>query len=120
MFLAVHDQGACLVLNSFLVTYNVCPEKVLPGSLILLPQTVAPTNESEIVKIVGRCGDHSEPTSSKLDAICGTSGEWLQTNSPKEACLCKPGWEIAVTKCQGTVIITYVVHVSKSWVYTRL
>ncbi|KAJ7379762.1 hypothetical protein OS493_014169, partial [Desmophyllum pertusum] len=27
VFLAIHDQGACLVVDSFVVTYNVCPMK---------------------------------------------------------------------------------------------
>ena len=103
VFLAIHDQGACLVLYSFLVTYNVCPGKVLPGSLMLLPQTVAPTNESGIVEIMGKCVDNSESTSSDLGAVCGTSGEWLQGARSEGTCLCKPGWENAINKCQGRI-----------------
>ena len=104
VFLAIHDQGACLRLISFLVTYNVCPGKVLPGSLMLLPQTVAPTNDSDIVEIMGKCVDNSESTSPDLGAVCGTSGEWFRGARSEGACLCKPGWEIAVTKCQGTLM----------------
>lgn len=34
VFLAIHDQGACLVVNSIVVTYNVCPRKTLRDSLV--------------------------------------------------------------------------------------
>ena len=121
VFLAIHDQGACLVLYSFLVTYNVCPGKVLPGSLILLPETVAPTNESDTVEIMGKCVDNSESTSSDLGAVCETSGEWLQGARSKGACLCKPGWENAINKCQGTIMqyrcACYPLHSSRIFVY---
>ena len=102
VFIAIHDQGACFVLNSFLVTYNICQKETLPGSLIYLPQTMAPTNESEIVRVEGRCTDNSDLTSPDLIyAICLTSGEWVQAGDAKEVCRCKPGYEINITKCEG-------------------
>ena len=104
VFLAIHDQGACFALNSFLVTYNVCPRKTLPGSLVLMPETIAPMNKSEIVKVAGKCADNSEPTSLELAGICQSSGEWIQEDNAEGKCLCKPGWEKAVTKCQGICV----------------
>lgn len=102
VFIGIHDQGACFVLNSFLVTYNICPKQTLPGSLIYLPQAMAPTNESEIVRVEGRCADNSELASPDLDATCLTSGEWMRPDDGKEVCRCKPGYEINITKCEGT------------------
>lgn len=102
VFLAIHDQGACIALNSFVVTYRVCPGKVLPGSLLLVPQTVAPTNESAIVKVSGKCIANSDATSQELDAFCGTTGDWILPDSTvtKEVCLCNPGWESSAARCQ--------------------
>ena len=101
VILAIHDSGACIVLNSFMVTYRVCPNKVLPDSLLILPQTVAPTNESEIVRVSGKCVDNSKETSQGSEAICGKNGKWILADSAKEACLCNPGWERDVAKCRG-------------------
>jgi len=101
VFIGIHDQGACFVLNSFLVTYNICPKQTLPGSLIYLPQAMAPTNESEIVRVEGRCADNSELASPDLDATCLTSGEWMRPDDGKEVCRCKPGYEINITKCEA-------------------
>lgn len=101
VFLAIHDQGACLVLHSFVVTYNVCPRRTLPSSLVLLPQTIAPVNESETVKIPGKCAVNSEPTAPVLSAICGSSGEWTRSDDLAGECLCIPGWEKVVSECQG-------------------
>ncbi|XP_015754163.1 PREDICTED: ephrin type-A receptor 3-like [Acropora digitifera] len=100
VILAIHDSGACIVLNSFMVTYRVCPNKVLPDSLLILPQTVAPTNESEIVRVSGKCVDNSKETSQGSEAICGENGKWILADSAKEACLCKPGRERDVAKCR--------------------
>lgn len=102
VILAIHDSGACIALNSFMVTYSVCPEKVLPGSLLALPQTVAPTNESEIVRVSGKCVDNSKEASQGPEAICGKNGKWILADSAKEACLCNPGWERDVAKCRGS------------------
>jgi len=100
-FLAIHDQGACLVVNSIVVTYNVCPRKTLPDSLVLLPQTIAPVNESKIVKVMGKCAANSEPTAPQLDANCGSSGEWVRGDDSTGECLCIAGWEKVVSECQG-------------------
>ena len=102
VFLAIHDQGACLKINSVLVTYSVCPKRTLPDSLVVLPQTMAPTNESETVKVVGECTDHSESTSLELEAICKSNGDWLRAENGTGVCLCKPGWEKVAAQCQGT------------------
>ncbi|XP_029193980.2 ephrin type-B receptor 1-B-like isoform X1 [Acropora millepora] len=100
VILAIHDSGACFALNSFMVTYSVCPDMVLPDSLLVLPQTVAPTNESEIVRVSGKCVDNSKETSQGPEAICGKNGEWILADSAKEACLCNPGWQRDVAKCR--------------------
>ena len=101
VILAIHDSGACIALNSFMVTYSVCPDKVLPDSLLVLPQTVAPTNESEIVRVSGICVDNSKETSQGPEAICGKNGKWILADSAKEGCLCNPGWERDVAECRG-------------------
>lgn len=101
VFFAIHDQGACLVVHSFVVTYNVCPERTLPTSLVLLPQTIAPVNESEIVKIRGKCAENSQPAAPVLSAICSSRGEWTQSDDAAGKCLCLPGWEKIGTECQA-------------------
>ena len=83
------------------MTYNVCPERTLPTSLVLLPQTIAPVNESEIVKIPGECVANSQRTAPVLSAICSSSGEWTQSDDAAGKCLCLPGWEKIDTECQG-------------------
>ena len=103
VFLAIHDQGTCLTINSVLVTYSVCPKRTLPDSLVVLQQTMAPANESETVKVVGKCSDNSESTSLELEAICKSNGDWLRADNGTGVCLCKPGWEKVATQCQGTV-----------------
>ncbi|XP_020600982.1 ephrin type-A receptor 4-like [Orbicella faveolata] len=100
VFLAIHDQGACLVVNSIVVTYNVCPRKTLPDSLVLLPQTIAPVNESKIVKVMGKCAANSEPTAPELGANCGSSGEWVRGDVSTGECLCIAGWEKVASECQ--------------------
>ncbi|CAH3018214.1 unnamed protein product [Porites evermanni] len=100
VFLAIHDQGACLKINSVLVTYSVCPKRTLPDSLVVLPETMAPTNESETVKVVGECTDHSESTSLELEAICRSNGDWLRAENGTGVCLCKLGWEKVAAQCQ--------------------
>ena len=102
VILAIRDSGACITLNSFMVTYSVCPDKVLSDSLLILPQTVAPTNESEIVRVSGKCVDNSKETSQGSEAICGKNGKWILADSAKEACLCNPGWERDVAKCRSS------------------
>ena len=115
VFLAIRDQGACGIINSVLVTYSVCPERTLPDSLIVLRQTMAPMNESQIVKVTGRCTNNSESTSQELDAICGSSGAWVRADNATGVCHCKPGWEKVAAKCQGTVhimlvLFNYIIH----------
>ena len=107
VILAIHDSGARITLNSFMVTYSVCPEKVLPDSLLILPQTVAPTNESEIARASGKCVDNSKKTSQGSEAICGKNGKWILADSAKEACLCNPGWERDVAKCRGSSLLFF-------------
>ena len=103
VFLAIQDQGACLKINSVLVTYSICPKRTLPDSLVVLQQTMAPTDESETVKVVGECTDNSESTSLELEAICKGNGDWLRADNGTGVCLCKPGWEKVATQCQGMV-----------------
>ena len=118
VFLAIRDQGTCGIINSVLVTYRFCPEKTLTDSLIVLGQTMAPTNESQIVKVTGRCTDNSESTSQELDAICESSGEWVRADNATGVCYCKPGWEKVAAKCQGTrhtgIILLYNIYFNKT------
>lgn len=89
------------MVNSIVVTYNVCPGKTLPESLVFLPQTIAPVNESKIVKVMGKCTANSEPTTPELGANCGSSGEWVRGDDSTGECLCIAGWEKVASECQG-------------------
>lgn len=105
VFLAIHDQGACLVLHSTVVTYNVCPEKTLPDTLVLLPETIAPVNESKIVKVMGKCASNSKPTAPELGANCGSTGEWVREDDSTGECLCTAGWEKVSSECKGMLLL---------------
>ena len=101
VFFDIHDQGSCLNLYSFVVSYNVCQEKTVADSLVVLPQTVAPSNASEVFKVLGRCAPNSHSRSQDLFAFCDSSGEWTMPANSDGQCLCKAGWEKSVTECKG-------------------
>ena len=97
--LAFHDQGACILLHSVKVSYRVCSEETLSGTLVSLPQTVAPLNESLLVE--GRCAVNSvQIVQESLSVLCESTGEW-NTSRLEGRCICKENKENNGGKCEG-------------------
>ena len=88
VILAFHNYGACITLFSVKVTYNVCPEETLRSSLVSLPRTVAPANDSEPTRVEGNCVKDTVHVSGSLYALCDSNGEW-NTNGLEGRCICK-------------------------------
>ena len=99
VLLAVHDQGACLGLLSFRVSYNVCPSSTLPVLLMSLPRTVAPSVTSVAIKVNGSCIANSVSTSGETYAFCQSNGEWNTSEQAK--CQCKRGFMKTGKECKG-------------------
>ena len=98
-FLAVHDQGACLNLLSFRVSYNVCPSSILPDLLMTLPRTVPPNVTSDAIKVNGSCIANSTSASGETYAFCQSNGEW--NTSERAKCQCKRGFTKTGKECKG-------------------
>ena len=100
VLLAVHDQGACLDLLSFRVSYNVCPSSTLPAVLMRLPRTVAPNVTSDAIKVNGSCIANSVSASGETYAFCQSNGEW--NTSERAKCQCKRGFTKTGKECKGS------------------
>ena len=98
-FLAVHDQGACLGLLSFRVSYNVCPFSTLSDLLMSLPRTLAPNVTSDAIKVNGSCIANSVSANGETYAFCQSNGEW--NTSERAKCQCKRGFMKAGKECKG-------------------
>ena len=99
VFLAVHDQGACLGLLSFRVSYNVCPSSIRPDLLMSLARTVAPNATSGAIKVNGSCIANSVSASGETYAFCQSNGEW--NTSERAKCQCKRGFTKTGKECKG-------------------
>ena len=100
VILAFHNNGSCSTLFSVKVTYNVCPEETLGSSLMTLPRTVAPANDSQPIRVEGNCIKDAVQVSGSLFAHCESNGEW-NTTGLKGKCICKEDMENNGGICQG-------------------
>ena len=93
IYLALLDQGACLIIRKFAVRYRFCSEKV-PSKMVRFSRTVAPANDSNLTKQEGECADPNSITKNnkKLFGVCLSNGEWNITDNL--ACLCNYGYEL--------------------------
>ena len=88
VMLAFHNYGACSTLFSVKVTYNVCPDETLRSSLVSLPRTVAPANDSEPTRVEGNCDKGTVQVPGSLQVHCESNGEWNATGI-EGRCICK-------------------------------
>ena len=103
VILAFHNYGACSTLYSVEVTYNVCPDKTLRRSLVSLPRTVAPANDSEPIRVEGECNrEATVQGSGSLYVHCESNGEW-NTTGLEGRCICKEDMQNNEGKCKGNV-----------------
>ena len=98
--LAFHNYGACINLFSVKVTYNVCPDD--SDSLVSLQKTVAPVNDSNNVRVEGKCIKDAVQVSGSLFVHCNSNGEWNITGR----CVCKEDMENNGGICEGNVAFT--------------
>ena len=101
MYLAIKNVGSCLALFTFEVSYGTCPSQGV--NLIKFKKTVAPESGSTQIEVDGSCVGNAVPTqgSSRLYAICHSSGEW--TAGVNASCVCTQGYQqdIKQNKCEG-------------------
>ena len=114
--LAFHNYGACSTLFSVKVTYNVCSDETFRNSLVSLPKTVGPVNDSEPTRVEGSCGKDTVQVSGSLYVHCKSNGEW-NTTGLKGRCICKEGMQNNDGICKGNVVAFTILSLK---MYTRL
>ena len=102
VILAFHNSGACTVLYSVKVTYNVCHEETLSDSLVSLPRTVAPANDSESIRVQGNCNKDRVQIAGSLYVRCQSNGEW-NINGLEGRYICKEDMQNVGEKCEGVL-----------------
>ncbi|XP_078374480.1 ephrin type-B receptor 1-B-like [Oculina patagonica] len=100
VLLAFHNYGGCNVLYSVKVTYNVCPDEILSNSLVTLPRTVAPANDSDPMQVEGYCGKDTVQVPGSLYVHCKDNGEW-NTSGLEGRCICKEDMQNVEGVCQA-------------------
>ncbi|KAL9970838.1 hypothetical protein ACROYT_G023288 [Oculina patagonica] len=88
VLLAFHNYGACNVLYSVEVTYNVCAGETLSNSLVTLPRTVSPANDSESIRIEGYCNEDAVQEAGSMYVHCKSNGQW-NISGLGGKCVCK-------------------------------
>ena len=106
VILAFHNYGACSILFSVKVTYNVCPEEILRSSLVTLPRTVAPANDSESTQVEGNCDKDTVQVYGSLEVHCESNGEW-NTTGLEGRCICKEDMQNNEGICKGTDLFAH-------------
>ena len=106
VILAFHNYGACSTLFSVKVTYNVCPEEILRSSLVTLPRTVAPANDSESTQVEGNCDKDTVQVYGSLEVHCESNGEW-NTTGLEGRCICKEDMQNNEGICKGTDLFAH-------------
>ena len=106
VILAFHNNGSCSTVFSVKVTYNVCPDETLGSSLMSLPRTVAPANDSQPIRVEGNCIKDAVQVSGSLFVHCESNGEW-NTTGLEGKCVCKEDMENNGGICQGMMHLPY-------------
>ena len=102
LILAFRNYGACNVLFSVKVSYNVCPQKTLISSLVSLPRTVSPVNDSESIRVEGNCVKDTVQLPGSFYAYCESNGEW-NTSGLEGRCICEENMENTGGQCEGVL-----------------
>jgi len=104
VILAFHNYGACSILFSVKVTYNVCRDETLSSSLMSVPRTVAPANDSQPVRVKGNCTKDTFQASGSLYVHCESNGEW-NTTGLEGRCICKEDMQNNEGTCTGLLFL---------------
>ena len=102
LYIAIKDEGACIAITNITAAYNYCPEK--GRDLVTFPRTIAPLNDSNLVRNIGRCSDKNAVSQEALVGVCLSSGEWNISKNAK--CLCQKGYELT-DGCKGIIVKFY-------------
>ena len=102
--LAFHNYGACSTVFSVNVTYNVCPDETLSSSLMSVPRTVAPANDSEPFRVKANCDKDAVQVSDSLYVHCESNGEW-NTTGLEGRCVCKKNTQNNEGICKGAFFL---------------
>ena len=104
LYIAIKDEGACVSITNITAGYNYCPEK--GRNLVKFPRTIAPLNDTNLVRKNGSCSDKNAVSQEALVGVCLSSGEWNISKNAK--CLCQKGYELTdLFGCKGIVIIIF-------------
>lgn len=99
VILAFHNYGACTTMFSVQVTYNVCPDAILRNTLMILPRTVAPANDSNPIRVEGSCDKDTVHVRGSSFVYCQSNGVW-NTSGLQGKCICKEDMQNVEGKCQ--------------------
>ena len=102
LYIAIKDEGACIQITNITVGYNYCPEK--GRNLVMFPRTIAPVNDSNLMRKIGKCSDKNAVSQEALVGVCLSSGEWNISKNAK--CLCPKGYELT-DGCKGIIVKFY-------------
>ena len=110
IYLAFLDEGVCVTITKVVISYRYCPE--IGSTLVTFPRTVAPANDSDLVKQVGKCTDDNSVNKVELSSVCLSNGEWNITDDLM--CLCKAGYElvngsVASLECKGLCLVLIII-----------
>jgi len=67
LYLAFLDQGVCIMFTKVVISYRYCPERV--STLVEIPRTVAPANDSDLSEQDGKCTDVNSVNKVKLSGV---------------------------------------------------
>ena len=113
-YLALQDNGSCIVLSRLRVYRNNC--KSCQVGLVLYPDAPAPVSGSANIDI--SCVENAV-VSGGSRVTCASDGTW---GSETPVCQCRLGYENRQTKCSGRYTVWYlkVIKVFKNKQYPRL
>ena len=100
LYIAIKDEGACISITNITAVYNYCPEK--GRNLVRFQRTIAPLNDTNLVRKIGSCSDKNAVSQEDLVGVCLSSGEWNISKNAK--CLCQKGYELTdLSGCKGII-----------------
>lgn len=105
-YLAFRDEGACIVLNRVVLSYNICPGET--ADLVIRPETIAPRIgiPSQEVRVRAECvPGASLENQDSAEILCLQRGEWASV--PEFGCRCDP--ELRASEggfsCKSTLLV---------------
>lgn len=105
-YLAFRDEGACIVLNRVVLSYNICPGGT--ADLVIRPETIAPRIgiPSQEVRVRAECvPGASLENQDSVEVLCLQRGEWAAV--PEFGCRCDPELQASEGgfSCKSTLLV---------------